>query len=73
VTRAVPGSSGVPEARNQVAPLRAIWATWHRVSTLLTSVGRRRTPFSKGRGGTVVGLAGPPFTKRTRAVSSPVT
>src|SRR5437879_1711901 len=72
VTRAVPGSSGVPERRNQVAPLRAIWATWLRVSTLPTSVGRRKTPRSKGRGA-VVGRAGPPLTKRTRALSSPLT
>ena len=42
------------------APWRAISAMWASVSTLLTSVGRRPTPCSKGSGGVNVGLAGPP-------------
>src|ERR1700736_3832336 len=55
VTRAVPGSSGLPDWRNHTAPLRAIWARCARVSTFWTSVGRLPTPLSKGRGGAVVG------------------
>ena len=61
VTSAEPGWLGVPSWRNQPAPWRAISATWASVSTLLTSVGRRRTPCSNGIGGVNVGFAGPPF------------
>ena len=44
-------------------------ATWARVSTLSTSVGRP-TPRSEGRGGVADGVASPPFSQRTREVSS---
>ena len=43
------------------------------VSTFWTSVGRPRTPRSNGRGGTKAGLAGPPFSHCTSALSSPAT
>ena len=43
------------------------------VSALLTSVGRRRTPCSKGSGGVNVGSAGPPLRWLTSADSWPAT
>ena len=43
------------------------------VSTFWMSVGRPRTPRSNGRGGVKVGLAGPPFSQCTSALSSPAT
>jgi hypothetical protein len=48
-------------------------ATWARVSTFCTSVGRPPTPFSNGRGGIDVGSATPSLTLCTAADSSPAT
>ena len=46
-----PDRSAVPALRHQCAPKRAMSATCASVSTLSTSVGRRSTPRSNGRGG----------------------
>ena len=43
----MPGFSGVPTWRNHVAPKRAMSATWARVSTFWTRVGRPPTPRSR--------------------------
>ena len=69
----VPGSDGSPSDRNQRDPYRAIRAMWASVSTLLTRVGRPRTPDVEE--GTVRsrGRAGPPSTRLTTADSSPAT
>ena len=72
-TRMDPGSSVVPSSRNHSGPKRAIRARCASVSAFCTSVGAPPTPRSKGRGGVNVGFAGPPFRKRTSAVSSPAT
>ena len=73
VTSMVPGSDGSPSDRNQRDPYRAIRAMWASVSTLLTRVGRPRTPDVEE--GTVRsrGRAGPPSTRLTTADSSPAT
>src|SRR5258708_39278897 len=73
VTSMVPGSDGSPTDLNQRDPNRAISAMWASVSTLLTRVGRPRTPDVEE--GTVRsrGRAGPPSTRLTTADSSPAT
>ena len=73
VSSTVPGSSGVPTARNQPAPWRAISATWAKVSALASTVGRPSTPRSAVRCGETVGRAGPPDRCRTMADASPAT
>ena len=72
-TARCPVRRACPAQRNQSAPNRAIRATWARVSTLCTRVGRPPIPRSNGRGGVVVGLASPPFSQWMSAVSSPTT
>ena len=67
----LPGSSGVPAARNQAGPYRAIRAMWASVSTLWTSVGRPTTPRSNTRGGLNRGMAGCPLIRLASADSSP--
>ena len=59
VTRALPRVTPDPSSRYQPSPNLAMRATWARVSTFWTSVGRPSTPRSNGRGGTVVGRASP--------------
>ena len=73
VTSMVPGSDGSPSDRNQRDPYRAIRAMWASVSTLLTRVGRPRTPDVEE--GTVRsrGRAGPPSIRLMTADSSPAT
>ncbi len=73
VTSIVPGSAAVPASRNQSGPYRTSRPRWASVSTLCTSVGRPRTPFSDTRGGVLRGSAGPPSTARTTADSWPDT
>ena len=70
VTSADPGADAVPTQRNQLAPQRLISARLARVSTLLTRVGRPRTPRSNGRGGVNPGKAGPPLRYLTREDSA---
>ena len=73
VARKVPGSDGVPTERNHPAPLRAISASWARVSALSTSVGRPSTPRRKTGTSGSDGTPGRPSSWLTSADSWPAT
>ena len=73
VARKVPGSDGVPRARNQPAPLRAIRASWASVSAFSTRLGRPSTPRRKTGTRGSEGTPGRPSSRFTSADSCPAT
>ena len=73
VSNVVPGSSGEPTSANRSAPSEESSASWAKVSTFEAKVGASSMPCWWGSTRRPGGTAGPPFTPRIAARTSPDT